>query len=129
MPSRIRVSAGDIRRFGDPQRLVAYLGLNPSVRQSGEGPAYHGRITGPRRCAGNARRSGMGGCPLTGSSARLLQADRLASREAHRGRRHCAPACNDHLADAKQGRRLYLGPASLLARKFRSVELRAGLPD
>ena len=25
--------------------LVAYLGLNPSVHQSGEGPAHHGRIT------------------------------------------------------------------------------------
>lgn len=36
---------GDINRFSDPQKLVAYLGLNPSVRQSGEGPAYHGRIT------------------------------------------------------------------------------------
>jgi transposase len=36
---------GDIRRFSDPQKLVAYLGLNPSVRQSGEGPAYHGRVT------------------------------------------------------------------------------------
>ncbi|WP_425287400.1 transposase [Paramesorhizobium deserti] len=23
--------------FSDPQRLVAYLGLNPSMRQSGEG--------------------------------------------------------------------------------------------
>jgi transposase len=36
---------GDIRRFSDPQKLVAYLGLNPSVRQSGEGPAYDGRVT------------------------------------------------------------------------------------
>ena len=27
------------------QKLVSYLGLNPSVRQSGPGPAYHGRIT------------------------------------------------------------------------------------
>lgn len=41
----VAAAIGDIRRFSDPQRLVAYLGLNPSVRQSGEGPAYHGRIT------------------------------------------------------------------------------------
>lgn len=40
-------------RFSDPQKLVAYLGLNPSVRQSGEGPAYHGRITKQGR--GHAR--------------------------------------------------------------------------
>ncbi len=28
-----------------PRKLVSYLGLNPSVHQSGEGPAHHGRIT------------------------------------------------------------------------------------
>jgi transposase len=28
-----------------PDKLVSYLGLNPSVRQSGNGPAHHGRIT------------------------------------------------------------------------------------
>ena len=32
-------------RFENPQKLVSYLGLNPSVRQSGAGPAHHGRIT------------------------------------------------------------------------------------
>jgi len=36
---------GDVGRFGSPQKLVSYLGLNPSVRQSGSGPAYHGRIS------------------------------------------------------------------------------------
>lgn len=35
----VAAAIGGIRRFSDPQRLVAYLGLNPSVRQSGEGPA------------------------------------------------------------------------------------------
>ena len=34
----------DADRFASPEQLVAYLGLNPSVRQSGEGPAHHGRI-------------------------------------------------------------------------------------
>ncbi len=32
-------------RFAAPEKLVAYLGLNPSVRQSGDGRAHHGRIT------------------------------------------------------------------------------------
>lgn len=41
----VAAANGDIRRFSDPQRLVAYLGLNPSVWQSGEGRAYHGHIT------------------------------------------------------------------------------------
>jgi transposase len=36
---------GDIRRFESPRKLVAYLGLDPRVRQSGTGPATHGRIS------------------------------------------------------------------------------------
>jgi len=45
---------GDVSRFGSPRKLVSYLGLNPSVRQSGSGPAYHGRISkqGPGRARG-----------------------------------------------------------------------------
>jgi transposase len=34
-----------VARFAGPDRLVAYLGLNPSVHQSGEGRPRHGRIT------------------------------------------------------------------------------------
>jgi transposase len=36
---------GDIRRFEETRKLVAYLGLDPRVRQSGPGPAKHGRIS------------------------------------------------------------------------------------
>src|SRR3954449_6334037 len=36
---------GPVARFAGPDRLVAYLGSNPSVHQSGEGRARHGRIT------------------------------------------------------------------------------------
>src|SRR5262249_24545734 len=38
-------SVGDIRRFSSPRRLVSYLGLDPRVRQSGNAPARHGRIS------------------------------------------------------------------------------------
>ena len=38
-------ATGDISRFPSPGKLVSYLGLNPSVRQSGNRPAYHGHIT------------------------------------------------------------------------------------
>lgn len=38
-------SVGDIGRFGSPRKLVAYLGLDPRVRQSGQGPARHGGIS------------------------------------------------------------------------------------
>lgn len=36
---------GDISRFDSPRALVAYLGLDPKVRQSGDEPARHGHIS------------------------------------------------------------------------------------
>jgi transposase len=38
-------SVGDVGRFQSPKKLVAYLGLDPRVRQSGESAARHGRIS------------------------------------------------------------------------------------
>jgi transposase len=38
-------SIGDISRFETPQKLSSYFGLTPKVRQSGDGPARHGRIS------------------------------------------------------------------------------------
>jgi transposase len=38
-------AVGPVARFAGPDKLVAYLGLNPSVHQSGDGRARHGRIT------------------------------------------------------------------------------------
>ena len=49
----LAAAIGDVARFAAPERLVAYLGLNPSVRQSGDGPAHHGRIAKQGR--GHAR--------------------------------------------------------------------------
>jgi transposase len=43
-------SVGDIRRFPTPRKLVAYLGLDPRVRQSGESAARHGRISKAGNC-------------------------------------------------------------------------------
>jgi transposase len=50
----IVAAVGDFSRFESPDRLVAYLGLNPKVRQSGNAPAAHGRITkcGPAQARG-----------------------------------------------------------------------------
>ncbi len=36
---------GDISRFSSPRQLVAYLGLDPKVRQSGDEPPRHGSIS------------------------------------------------------------------------------------
>jgi transposase len=49
----IIAAVGNINRFGDPEKFVSYLGLNPSVRQLGLGPAHHGQITKQGR--GHAR--------------------------------------------------------------------------
>jgi hypothetical protein len=38
-------AVGDVDRFPTPRKLVAYLGLDPRVRQSGESAARHGRIS------------------------------------------------------------------------------------
>ncbi|WP_454116943.1 transposase [Microbacterium aurum] len=36
---------GDFSRFESPDKLVAYLGLHPKIRQSGNSPAIHLHIT------------------------------------------------------------------------------------
>ena len=41
----LMAAIGDIHRFSHPGKLVSYFGLNPSVRQSGRGPAHYGRIS------------------------------------------------------------------------------------
>lgn len=41
----LMAAIGDISRFDSPRQLVAYLGLDPKVRQSGDEPARHGRIS------------------------------------------------------------------------------------
>jgi transposase len=38
-------AVGDVSRFPDRRKLTGYLGLDPRVRQSGAGPANHGRIS------------------------------------------------------------------------------------
>ncbi len=46
-------AVGDARRFMTSRKLVAYLGLDPKVRQSGEAPARSGRIS--KRGSSSAR--------------------------------------------------------------------------
>jgi transposase len=41
----LMAAIGPVERFAGPDRLVAYLGLNPTVHQSGEGRPRHGRIS------------------------------------------------------------------------------------
>lgn len=41
----IVAAVGDFSRFSDPNKLAAYVGLNPKVRQSGNCAPVHGRIS------------------------------------------------------------------------------------
>lgn len=70
----------------------------------------------------------MGGRALAGPTARLLQADRIAAWEAHRGGRYARKLATIiwHML-SKDADYIWARPA-LLARKFRAAELRAGLP-
>jgi transposase len=43
--AQIGTARGDINRFTSPRKLIGYLGLDPRVRQSGNGPANTGRIS------------------------------------------------------------------------------------
>jgi transposase len=84
---------GDVERFEKPEK-VGYLGLNPSIRQSEWGPAYHGRITKQGR--GHARgmlvEAGWGRGKGAGPAAQLLFARANPARAARRRRRNGAQA-------------------------------------
>src|SRR3546814_15323947 len=76
-------AVGDFSRFASPDKLVAYLGLNPRVRQSGNAPAVHGRIT-------KAGRSQARGLPVEAAfSAARAPGPRRAFSNAVHGRRGC----------------------------------------
>jgi transposase len=94
---------GDIRRFDSPRKLVAYLGLDPKVRQSGSEPARHGHIS--KR--GDARpvrpgRSGLDGDPDARAAARLRRAHPKPPRQTDRSGGCRSQDRHDRLADAHQ---------------------------
>jgi transposase len=64
----LMAAIGDISRFSSARQLVAYLGLDPKVRQSGDEPARHGRISKARKRSGalGAGRGGVGGTAPAG---------------------------------------------------------------
>ncbi len=124
----IVAAVGEFTRFRTPEKLVAYLGLNPRVRQSGRQPARHGRITK----AGAAHARGM-----------LVEAAWSASKaagplrafyqrvQARRGMQIAAVATARKLAVLcwhliVKGEDYAFAQPSLVAHKRRKLELRAG---
>ena len=124
----LKAAIGDIGRFESPQKLVSYLGLNPSVRQSGPGPAYHGRITKQGR--GHARGMLVEAAWAAARAPGPLRAFFLRVR-ARRGQHVAAVATARKLAVLiwhllrKNESYVWARPA-LHAKKLRDLELKAG---
>ena len=126
----LAAAIGDIGRFASPGRLVAYLGLNPSVRQSGEGPAHHGRITKQGR--GQARGMLVEAAWSAARSPGPLRAFFLRV-SARRGQHVAAVATARKIAVVvwhmlKRGEDYVWARPALHAKKLRDLELRAGHP-
>jgi transposase len=124
----VMAAIGRVDRFASADQLSAYLGLHPSVRQSGDGPAYHGRIT--KRGRSDARHLLVEAAWQAVRSPRPLRAfyERVkARRGAHVG----AVAVARKLAVLiwhmlSRGEDYTWGRPTLLARKMRKLELAAG---
>ena len=124
----IVAAIGDVGRFEQSQKLVSYLGLNPSVRQSGPGPAYHGRITKQGR--GHARGMLVEAAWAAARAPGPLRAFFLRVR-ARRGQHVAAVATARKLAVLiwhllSKGESYVWARPALHARKLRDLELKAG---
>ena len=124
----MKAAIGEVIRFDEPQKLVSYLGLNPSVRQSGPGPAYHGRITKQGR--GHARGMLVEAAWAAARAPGPLRAFFLRIR-ARRGQHVAAVATARKLAVViwhllMKGESYAWARPSLHAKKLRDVELKAG---
>ena len=122
---------GDIGRFKSPQKLVSYFGLNPRVRQSGLGPAHHGRISKVGRS--HARAMLVEAAWAAAKTPGPLHAFFVRIR-AKRGHQVAAVAVARKLAVlvwhmlTKETDYFWARP-SLVAHKMRGMELQAGKPQ
>jgi transposase len=126
----LAAAIGDVGRFASPERLVAYLGLNPSVHQSGAGPAHHGRITKQGR--GHARGLLVEAAWAAARAPGPLRAFFLRV-SARRGQHIAAVATARKMTVVvwhmlRRGEDYTWARPALHARKLRDLELRAGHP-
>jgi transposase len=125
----IKAAVGDSARFASPRKFVSYLGLNPSVRQSGSGPTCHGRITKQGR--GHARGPCLSRQPGR-QRVRQARCGRSSSRvRARRGQHVAAVATERKLAVIiwhllTKGESCVWSRLALHATKLRDLELKAG---
>jgi transposase len=124
-------AVGDFTRFRTPERLVSYLGLNPRVRQSGNQPATHGRIT---KSGASYARGMLVEAAFSASKAPGPLRGFYERVRARRGIQVAIVATARKLAvlcwhlSIKEEDYAFAMP-SLVAHKRRKLELRAGLPS
>jgi transposase len=121
---------GDIRRFRGSRQLVAYLGLDPSVRQSGSEPARSGRIS--KRGSASARWALVEAAWSVVRQPGPLHAfyERIRARRGH-GKAVVASARKLAVLFwclLARGEDYAHQQPSLTAKKLRLLELRAGAP-
>jgi transposase len=121
---------GPVERFAGPDKLVAYLGLNPSVHQSGEGRPRHGRITKQGRTPARTMLVEAAWQAVRGPGPLRAFYERLARR---RGNHIAAVAVARKLAVIvwhllRRGEDYAWVRPALHARKLRDLELRSGQP-
>jgi transposase len=121
---------GSAERFAGPDKLVAYLGLNPSVHQSGEDRPRHGRITkqGPTHARSMLVEAAWQA--VRGPGPLRAFYERIARR---RGNHIAAVAVARKLAVIvwhllRRGEDYAWVRPALHAKKLRDLELRSGLP-
>ena len=121
---------GPIERFPGPDRLVAYLGLNPTVHQSGYGRPRHGRISKQGRTHARTMLVEAAWQAVRGPGPLRAFYERVARR---RGTHIAAVAVARKLAViiwhllTRQEDYAWVRPA-LHAKKLRDLELRSGGP-
>jgi transposase len=121
---------GDIRRFRSPRSLVAYLGLDPRVRQSGTEPARSGRIS--KRGSASARWALVEAAWSVVCQPGPLRAfyERIRARRGH-GKAVVASARKLTVLFwclLARGEDYAHQQPSLTAKKLRLLEIRAGAP-
>jgi transposase len=121
-------AVGDINRFPGQRQLVGYLGLDPRVRQSGNSPATHGRIS--KQGSASARHALVEGAWSVVRQPGPLHAFYQRIR-ARRGHQVAVVAAARKLACLfwcmlTRGEDYAFGQPSLTKKKLRRLELKAG---
>lgn len=127
----LMATIGSIDQFNSAQKLASYFGLNPRVRQSGLGPAHHGRISKAGRS--HARAMLVEAAWAAAKAPGPVRAFFIRIR-ARRGHQIAAVAVARKLAALcwhmlTKGEDYRWARPSLVAHKRRAMELAAGQPQ